>query len=411
MALGQRPRPRAKQASIDVTQTSSSENLSSTLSPRTTSFATSHNDDENDDDNFFTKRRNRNGPVLSHPIPTIITEDLMSGESEDDEVAHEGVGADRGSSDDGSPRRKRAKRQLSSWTKTSSHQRAEKLRHSSRHTSTSEELDGQSTGHIARGMNARRGQRESRSPSLTPPPPLDKETLQRLETVLKNYNTATAVEEEEGDASFSQNTVEQTDLDPDLARAIRGDLASDIRRRYKERDAERLQEEEKSKRLEGAEKNVQGDVIDLMDSDEDDRPTNRTRDGMSSSPVEVVSSSIRSRVLMHPHAPSVPAPARGTAREEEDDKEQEEEQVEEEVKRIDIVMKGGPGGTLTANVKVKPTTQMQRLLDHYISTHKSEIPKGKLKSIRIRFDGEWIKPKDTIGQLSLEDDDQVDVIW
>jgi hypothetical protein len=226
--------------------------------------------------------------------------------------------------------------------------------------------------------------------------------------VLNNYNRTPSILEEE-DNSFSQEDLQPLELDPDLARAIRGDRAREIRRLNKESEARRMQEEEMTQRTARARKPTREDVIEVMDSDEEPVARSAPRNRMSSSPVEVVSSSFRSQVALP--QPSAPVPQERDETEEETGEEENDEEEEEEIKRIDIVMKGGPGGTLTANVKVKPTTQMQRLLDHYTQLHKADIPKGKLKSVRVRFDGEWVSLKATIGQLELEDDDQVDVIW
>jgi len=178
---------------------------------------------------------------------------------------------------------------------------------------------------------------------------------------------------------------------------IRGDRAREIRRLNKEREAARVLEEESERRMQRA---TQKEAIEVSDSDEEGIPRPSQRNRTSSSPIEVVSSSF-------PNKTGAQLPITSERKLEE----RAEEDVEEEVDRIDIVMKGGQGGILQANVKVKPTTQIQRLLDHYVQLHKKEIPKDNLKSIRIRFDGEWINPKSTVGELGLEDDDQIDVIW
>lgn len=102
----------------------------------------------------------------------------MSGDSDDDdEVNHAENAGISSSSEDGSPRRKRTRKQLPAWTKTSSFHRVEKDRHCSKGISSSEDDDDVLVSeHIQGGTNSRRARKATRSPSLTPPPPLDKES-------------------------------------------------------------------------------------------------------------------------------------------------------------------------------------------------------------------------------------------
>lgn len=181
------------------------------------------------------------------------------------------------------------------------------------------------------------------------------------------------------------------DLDPDLVRLIKGDRARELRKQAKEREARQRQEEERLNRV----KRV--DIIEVDDSEDDKSQTT-----MDSSPVEIVSFSFPAKSTAQDPAPAPePEPVR----------EQPSPVEVEENERISIVMKGGEGGSLQALVKVKPSSIIKKLLDHFKTTHKDSIPKGKFNSVKIRFDGEILDPNMTVEDVGIEDEEQMDVIW
>lgn len=198
------------------------------------------------------------------------------------------------------------------------------------------------------------------------------------------------------------------DLDPDLARMIRGDRAREQRKQAKEREARLREEEERNRKAQPVQKPSSppsADVIEVVDSD-DDRPSrqaqgNAQRHRDSSSPVEIVSLSMPARGEMQTRPTVAPVPAR----------EASPESVDEEDERLSLVMKGGEGGRLEAKVIVRPTTQIKKLLDHFKTLHKDAIPKAKLNLVKLRFDGDLLSPKVTVGDAGIEDDEQLDVIW
>lgn len=191
------------------------------------------------------------------------------------------------------------------------------------------------------------------------------------------------------------------DLDPDLVRLIKGDRARELRKLAKEKEQRQREEEERLKRTNMIQRaDTLSNVIEVDDSEED--LTRTTRD---SSPVEIVSSSFPAKSTAQASAVSLPAPVLAPPRE------SSPVPVVEENERISIVMKGGQGGTLQALVKVKPSSMIKRLLDHFKTMHKDSIPKGKLTFVKLRFDGEILNPNMTVGEVGIEDEEQVDVIW
>ena len=213
--------------------------------------------------------------------------------------------------------------------------------------------------------------------------------------VLEQYNPAQPMINFDDDDLSSFDAREPLDLDPDLARLIKGSRAYHVRKQAKEREAMRLEEQEKARRAARTQQK-QKEVIEVDDSDEEVM-ANATTTGRSSSPVEILPSPTERAT---PHV--------ATAAREEPVWSVEPADEEE---RIDIVMKGGEAGVLQCLVKVKPTTKIKKLLDHYTQTHKASIPKARLKSVRIRFDGDSIDPNTTVGDVGIEDGEQMDVVW
>lgn len=228
-------------------------------------------------------------------------------------------------------------------------------------------------------------------------------------------------------------------LDPDLARLVSGSRAVDVRRTLRERETLRRREDEEQRRTEQitairrrAEPPREKVCVEISDSDDDDRPsvmgsigtraqarnvTTRSRARGSSSPAfEIVSITQAAPSASTSRAPSNSTPATetshldvGSAASEEPSQVHEETEVEEA--RIGIVMKGGQSGELHVRVQVRPKTQVKKLLDHFIVTHRAAIPQNRTSKVRIRFDGETLKDSDTMESIGIEDDEQLDVIW
>lgn len=213
--------------------------------------------------------------------------------------------------------------------------------------------------------------------------------------MLDQYTTPKTVDSLDEEESFSIDAGERPDLDPDLVRMIRGDRAREQRKLVQEREARQRQEEELVKSTQKATM-PHIDTIEVEDSDED--WGDRRRDNASSSPVQMISFSQKSQR-------ETPAKSASPAK-------RPSPKADVEVdERLNVIMKGGVGGALQAIVRVKPSTSMKKLLDHFKDTHKDAIPKGKLKSVRIRFDGDWLDPSATVADVGIEDEEQVDVVW
>lgn len=61
-------------------------------------------------------------------------------------------------------------------------------------------------------------------------------------------------------------------------------------------------------------------------------------------------------------------------------------------------------------VKVTPTTLLSRLVEHF---HKEKKVNSKIKvaSIRVAFDGDHFKQSQTVGDMGVEDEDQIELTW
>ncbi len=61
-------------------------------------------------------------------------------------------------------------------------------------------------------------------------------------------------------------------------------------------------------------------------------------------------------------------------------------------------------------VKVTPTTLLTRLVEHF---HKEKKVDSKIKvaSIRVAFDGDHFKQSQTVGDMGVEDEDQIELTW
>lgn len=181
MASSQRrPRPRAKQPSVDVVQQvsptdSQGSTLQSTLSPPPK--PTRHVVDIDDDDDFFTRRRTAGQapPVTFHASAMDMTSQEELSEGSQGEEAQTGDG-----SSDEDRRRRKGRRKMSSWTKTSSFSKQDLRRRSSSQARDGDKRSGSESivvdGQGGHEQGQQKGQRKrTRSPSLTPPPPLEKE--------------------------------------------------------------------------------------------------------------------------------------------------------------------------------------------------------------------------------------------
>ena len=196
MASTQRPRPRARKASADAPSLTSAAAGSSSLAAKA---SVSPNPDvnggggEDDNDDFFVRRKPASGiKTVSVPVGVFSRgspmqhlaateeENEFDDDGDDDDDDNEGSDGSAGglSSDEGRKRKRPRRRQMPLWAKSTSLSKAEaalKLSKSSR-------LPLDSRAHtISTDSEGLRGemkskQRESRSPSLTPPPPLGKDS-------------------------------------------------------------------------------------------------------------------------------------------------------------------------------------------------------------------------------------------
>jgi hypothetical protein len=161
MTSSQRPRPRPRKAPSSLL--SPIEGQPSSISP----LPLSGQEAVNGDDDFFTRKKRvpANGRTISAP-----TLDLNIAEDESEEE----INADEdnaGSSSDGEGRRrKKARRQMSSWTKSVSFNKAEPV---SSLLSPTQDRDEEDDDLVLSHDSKASRRKASRSPSLTPPPALD----------------------------------------------------------------------------------------------------------------------------------------------------------------------------------------------------------------------------------------------
>lgn len=184
MASTQRPRPRARKATVDAVNGSTIESVRSFH--RTPSAPNrvivdvdgeDDNDDDDDDDEFFTRKKVTKAPkareiaARTQSAPTFDhSEDYFSKEDREEVGFDEEHNLGSSDSDGEGRRRKRLRQNLPLWTKTASYS---KIELSSRQPSSSQErvIEEGST------VLGRLEKSSSRSPSLTLPPALEQEGM------------------------------------------------------------------------------------------------------------------------------------------------------------------------------------------------------------------------------------------
>jgi hypothetical protein len=415
-------------------------------------------DDVDDDEYLFNRTKSRSGTtLLINPV------DLSNSRSSTPDEEIHGAGDASYESDSIQSRRlnpwaNRKKRPIRpDWTRTESRPLQGKKGSSSskdRQPSfdfdslSSEDGDTTLTSPLQHDTEKEQGKKRSksgvpaRSDSITPPPEVDQKKLKEVEQMIarvldrpgraygKDMDDEIAV-----DAMLKDDRL-MADLDPDLRRAMRGASAGVLRkqlRQKEERDREltaRAQRSQSRQTASTSASHVSSNTIEISDSESDNgrkaairsskrRETrNSARARNSSSPILVSVSTQKERILSPMRdlqtnttesCDEDEESERGSTHEEQGT--QEAQTQDEQDDRIQIVMKGGPQGSLQVHVKVRQSTLMETLLDHYMKVHRNDIPLNRTSKVRLRFDGDILKVSDTVGGIGIEDEEQLDVIW
>lgn len=413
-----------------------------------------NNDDDDDDDEddfyFHTSKLN----TLPKPaVGNILDED----DEEDDEMMD--------SSQSTPQTRRRAKDHKAAyraeWTKKASKKRPGGLDSDMDETDDDEEdemTDSTVEGDAGNRRTSKgpsmvakkKTRRRSISLELTPPPEIQPEKIEILNKTVREFLQQNGGQEQDIndddalDGVFNNENINKT-IHPDLLRLYRGREGSQLRRKMRETQPASIVESQDRLPLPAAlpkktlyTAQIFHDPIELSDSD-DSAPSGSTERGIGkrmqkdrdSSPIEVLEFRRATDALASPVTANsdqrnsnfvLPLP---TTNEQEadlvrvkdsailipsplnDTKPVVEEEEEEE--RITVILKAEGG--IQESVKVKQTTVVGTLLNHFINTHRAKIPRNRISKVRIRFDGETLTDKQTMQDLEIDEDDQLDVVW
>lgn len=66
---------------------------------------------------------------------------------------------------------------------------------------------------------------------------------------------------------------------------------------------------------------------------------------------------------------------------------------------------------LEADVRVRPTTQMATILQHFVTMHADALAPHEASNVYVSFEGERVAPTSQVQELDLEEGDMLDVMW
>lgn len=225
-----------------------------------------------------------------------------------------------------------------------------------------------------------RCQERERSASLSPPPPeLEEEArtyaLRVIEQVKSQHTSRLATLDVvlEGDDLASDTSLE---LNADLAQYYKGHNAKQLRERALARELDRQE---------------QSHVVSLLEEDEEAQAV----------PVYEVDDS------SEPEAPAEPVPERSadTTVGPEDPKPSSQPASDT------LLLTLRSARQLEADVRVRPTTQMATMLQHFLSKHAEALAPDEAKRAYLSFEGERLAPTSQVQELDLEEGDMLDVMW
>lgn len=219
-----------------------------------------------------------------------------------------------------------------------------------------------------------------RSPSVSPPPPeLEEEArtyaLRAIEQVKQQHTSRMAA---------LDVALEGEEADPDTSLELNADLAQ----YYKGRDAKQLRERALARELDRQE---QAHVITLLEDEEEAQPVPVYEVDDSSEPEAPVAEPTFDRTAPlneEAHPEDTPSQASDT---------------------LLLTMRGAR--QLEADVRVRPTTQMATLLEHFVSKHAQALSPEEKSHAYVSFEGERLAPTSRVQELDLEEGDMLDVMW
>ncbi|PWN31695.1 uncharacterized protein FA14DRAFT_162621 [Meira miltonrushii] len=430
---------RSKSPSVSVTA-SPSKKKSSAAFQRTSSntTATAHDDGSEDEDDFYF---NTSKTAKLH---------MPAASSFDDEEEDELTDNSQGTPQD----KKRAKDHKAAyraeWTKKAPKRRFGNLDSDMDSDDENAMSDSTAEGGIGIGRSSRepsqlttkrRVRQRSASQEVTPPPEISPEKLKMLRVTVSTFikQNGGAQEDINDDSAMDElfnNEDFNKSIHPDLLKAYRGKGGAQLRQKMRETRPATSQTQKPlplPPQVKKAVSSTQNAAIELSDSDDNVPSTSTkrilrsdTQEDRDSSPIEVMEvrratstavpkaavtnqdqRDIKSSLISTPAytaerpqdsaiAMAVPTPA-------------EESAPEPEEERITVILKAEGG--LQESVMVKQTTLVGTLLNHFINTHRDKIPHDRISKVRIRLDGDILQDKQTMQNLDVDDDDQLDVVW
>lgn len=281
----------------------------------------------------------------------------------------------------------------------------------------------------------KRLRQRSASQEVTPPPEVNPEKLKMLRMTVSTFikQNGGAQEDINDDSAMDElfnNEDFNKSIHPDLLKACRGKGGAQLRQQMREANPAPTHTQKPLPlpvQMKKAVTTAQN-AIELSDSDDNisSTPIKRTlrsdtQKDRDSSPIEVME--VRRALSTAPTSATI------TNQDQRDTKTEysvqrpqdsaiaitvptsaeESAPVAAEEERITVILKAEGG--LQESVKVKQTTLVGTLLNHFINTHRDKIPHDRISKVRIRFDGEILLDKQTMQDLDVDEDDQLDVVW
>ncbi|KDN49936.1 hypothetical protein K437DRAFT_293659 [Tilletiaria anomala UBC 951] len=405
------------------------------------------NDDDDDETDFFDRRRKK-----SQPGPLIIDEDDIQKASRIEE-AHiesdaESIASSISYDSDGNERRRRKRKRkngiqdrringMPNWMFNPVESDEDVGKDDSDLDGVIQVIDSDEEYETT---EANRRKRLERSPELTPPPEISEITRNKTRSIVQaQFKNLTSRAKPDGDspAPLPSTALPRRDdlltLDPDLAKLYRGADAKEVRARALAAEAARQNAQAKLNQMEADQENAvrkakappskkgsndgeeyandDTEVIDVNEASDNDSVTWQP-DLLAKSPSKPPRASMRTPGKADAanaieidddddDSEGDDASARADAAAAEDDADDED--------RLELSLKGPKG--VEMNAKVKPTTLLLKVRDHFVNTKKSEIPADKLQVIKLRFDGENLNLNKSVEEAEIEDGDMIEVAW
>lgn len=216
-----------------------------------------------------------------------------------------------------------------------------------------------------------------RSASVSPPPPeLEEEArtyaLRAIEQVKRQHTSRIAA---------LDVVLEGEEADPDTSLELNADLAQ----YYRGHDAKQLRERALARELDRQE---QAQVVSLLEDEEDAPAVPVYEVDDSSEPEDLPAPADDVAGLVREAAHAHDTPSQDT---------------------LLLTLRGAR--QLEVDVRVRPTTQMATILQHFVTKHADALSPQEASDAYVSFEGERLARTSQVQELDLEEGDMLDVMW